>query len=69
MLRFGQPGEPLAELTRVGWVLMCPRKETKINKLMRRKNCMDDYDYDRLDVLCATDIVRDDITVHQDFKN
>ena len=36
---------------------------------MRRKNCMDDYDYDRLDVLCATDIVRDDIAVHQDFKN
>ena len=36
---------------------------------MRRKNCMDDYDYDRLDVLCATDTVRDDIPVHQDFKN
>ena len=34
MPRVGKPVEPMAELTRFGWVLMSPRKEAKINKVM-----------------------------------
>ena len=35
--RVGQLGEPMVELTRFEWVLMSPRKESEINKLMCTK--------------------------------
>lgn len=44
MPRVGKPVEPMAELTRFGWVLMSPRKEAKINKVMWRKTCIDYYE-------------------------
>lgn len=44
MPRVGRPVESMAELTRFGWVLMSPRKEAKINKVMWRKTCIDYYE-------------------------
>ena len=71
MPRVGQPGESVAELTIAhGWVLMTHGKEVEINKLMCMKTSIDDYEnLCRLDALGVTDIICNDITVHQDFKN
>ena len=69
MPRVGQPGEPVAELTRLGWVLMSPGKEVELSKLMVIKTSTDDYEnLYRLDVLGVTDSVSDEGTVHQEFK-
>ena len=69
MPRVGQPGEPIAELTRLGWVLMSPGKEVELSKLMIIKTSTDDYEnLYRLDVLGVTDSVSDEGTVHQEFK-
>ena len=69
MPRVGQPGEPVAELTRLGWVLMSPGKEVELSKLMVIKTSTDDYEnLYRLDVLGVTDSVSDEVTVHQKFK-
>ena len=73
MPRVGQPGEPVAELTRLGWVLMSPGKEVELSKLMVIKTSTDDYeDLYRLEVLGVTDSVTDSVsdegTVHQEFK-
>ena len=63
----GQLGKPVAELTHLGWLLMFPGKEVKINKLMCMKTSIEDYEnLCRLDVLDVIDIARGDIKVHQD---
>ena len=58
MPRVGPPSESVAELTH--WVLlMSPRKEAKLNKLMYTKTSIDGYDnICRLYVFSLTDIVR-----------
>ena len=67
MPRVGQPGEPVAELTRLGWVLMSPGKEVELRKLMVIKTSTDDYEnLYRLDVLGVKH--SDEGTVHQEFK-
>ena len=38
----GQPREPVAELTRLGWVLMSPGKEVELSKLIVIKTFTDD---------------------------
>ena len=49
---------------------MSPGKEAELNKLKCRKTSIDDYGNPcRLDVLGETDILRDDSTVYQDFKD
>ena len=69
MPRVGQPGEPVAELARLDWVLMSPGKEVELSKLMVIKTSTDDYEnLYRLDVLGVTDSVRDESTVHQEIK-
>ena len=69
MPKVGQPGEPIAELTRLGWVLMSPGKEVELNKSMVIKTSTDDYEHlYRLDVLGVTGSVSDEGTVHQEFK-
>ena len=69
MPKVGQPGETIAELTRLGWVLMSPGEELELNKLMVIKTSTDDYEHIyRLDVLGVTDSVSDEGTVHQEFK-
>ena len=61
MPRVGQPGEPIAELTRLGWVLMSPGEEVELGKLMVLKTSTDDYEnLYRLDVLELTDSVSDE---------
>ena len=70
MPRVGQPGEPIAELTRLGWVLMSPGEEVELGKLMVLKTSTDDYEnLYRLDVLELTDSVSDEYNVHQEFKD
>ena len=70
MPRVEQIGELLDELKRFGWVLMSPRKEAEINKLICTKTSIDDYEnLCILDVFGVTDIASDDIAVHQDFKD
>ena len=44
MPRLGKPGEPAAELTRFGWVLMSPGKEVELSKLIVIKTSTDDYE-------------------------
>ena len=71
--RLGQPGQTVAKLTRLGWVLMSPGKEVELSKLMVIKTSTDHYeDLYRLDVLGVTDSVTDSVsdegTVHQEFK-
>ena len=69
MPRAGQPGERIAELTRLGWVLMSPGEEVELGKLMVIKTSIDDYEnLYRLDVLELTDSVSDEYNVHQEFK-
>ena len=64
MPRVGQPGGPIAELTRLGWVLISPGKELELRKLMVIKTSTDDYEnLYRLDVLGVTDSVSDEVAV------
>ena len=70
MLRVGQFGEPVAELTRFGLVLRSPGKEVEINKLMCTKTSINDCEnLCRSNVLSVTDVARDDTAVYQDFKD
>ena len=69
MPRLGQPGEPIAELTRLGWVLMSSGREVELSKLMVMKTYTVNYEnLYRLDVLVVTDSVSDEGIVHQEFK-
>ena len=43
MSRVGQPGEPVAELTHLSWLLMSTPKEAELNELMCTKTSIDDY--------------------------
>ena len=53
MPRVRQPGNPVAELTHFGWVLMSPGKEVETKILMRAKTVIDHGEnLYRLDVLC-----------------
>ena len=52
MLKVGQPGDPVAEPTSFGWVLMSPEKETEVNELMCAMTSIDNYEnLCRLDAL------------------
>ena len=59
MPRVRQPGEPVEELTRFGWILIPrPGKEAELNKLLCTKTSIDDHGiFCRLDILGITDIV------------
>ena len=60
----------MAKITHFGWVLTTPRKEVETNKLMCTKTFIDDQEnLCRVDVLGVADIARDDVAVHQDFKD
>ena len=68
MPRAGLPGQSVAELTRLGWVLMSPAKEVQLSKLMVIKTSTVNYENcDRLDVLGVADSVNNEGTVHQEF--
>ena len=52
--KVGQPGEPVAELTKPGWVVIFHGQETSVTKMLFSKTSVHDYDnlchFDVLDV-------------------
>ena len=54
--RVGQPGEPIAELTKLGWVVISPEQETSVTKMLFSKTSVHDYkNLCNLDVLGVKD--------------
>ena len=51
--RVGQPGEPIAEMTRLDWVVISPGQESGLINIMFCKTSVDDYEN-----LCSIDVVR-----------
>ena len=50
--RVGKPGEPIAELTRLGWVVISPGQESGLTNMMFSKTSIHDYEnLHSLDVL------------------
>ena len=49
--RVGQPGEPIAELTRLGWVVISPGQESGLTNMFS-KNSVHDYEN-----LCSLDVL------------
>eukprot|EP00112_Aurelia_sp_Birch-Aquarium-sp1_P013324 Seg2820.4 transcript_id=Seg2820.4/GoldUCD/mRNA.D3Y31 product="hypothetical protein" protein_id=Seg2820.4/GoldUCD/D3Y31 len=68
--RKGDPGEPVAELTALGWTVMSPGKEADLSSIYLTRSSTADYeDLCRLDVLGLEDRTSDDqATVFEDFK-
>ena len=60
----GSPGEPVAELTRFGWVFMSPGNEIDLNNLLLSRTSIDNYKkLCNLDVLGVQDIPK----THEDM--
>ena len=60
----GSPGEPVAELTRFGWVIMSPGNEIDLNNLLLSRTSIDNYKkLCNLDVLGVQDIPK----THEDM--
>lgn len=68
--RVGQPGEPVAELTKFGWTLLSPGTEDDLTKTLFAKSSVEDYrKLCDLDVLGLENQLDGDETVYQDFKD
>ena len=64
--RVGSPGEPVAELTQFGWVIISPGNEIDLNNLMLLRKSIDDYEnFCNLDVLGVEDVQES----HEDIAN
>ena len=50
--KVGQPGEPIAELTKLGWVVISPRQETSVTEKLFPKTLVHDYEN-----LCNLDVL------------
>ena len=68
--RVGQPGEPIAELTKLGWVVISPGQESGVTNMMFSKTSAHDYEN-----LCSLDVLgvkeehaRRDEVVYDKFK-
>ena len=68
--RVGKPGQPIAERTRLGWVLMSPGREDVTSPLLLTRSVSTDYEQ-----LCSLDVLgladkpeNDQGTVYQEFK-
>ena len=68
--RVGQPGEPIAEVTRLGWVVISPSQESGLTNMMLSKTSLHDYKN-----LCSLDVlgvkekhVRREEVVYDEFK-
>jgi hypothetical protein len=68
--RIGKPGEPIAELTKLGWTIVSPGGEAGMSKMLETQTTVLDYDnLCRLDVLGLQDHPTGDQTsVYDDFK-
>ena len=67
--RIGQPGEPIAELTKLGWVLTSPGQEETSTNMLFSKTSIHDYEN-----LCTLDVLgiednhcKHNDMVHEDF--
>ena len=72
MPRVGSPGEPVAELTQFGWVIISPGNEIDLNNLMLSRTSIDDYEkLCNLDVLGVQDIPKshEDISITTSKNN
>ena len=47
-----QPGEPIVELTKLGWVVIFPGQENSITKMLFPKTLVHDYEH-----LCHLDVL------------
>ena len=66
----GEPGEPVAELTKFGWTLLSPGTEEDLTKSLFARSSMEDYrKLCDLDVLGLEDQSNGDETIYQDFKD
>ncbi|XP_068681587.1 uncharacterized protein [Montipora foliosa] len=69
--KIGKPGEPVAELTQLGWVIMSPAKEAVdiTNMLLTQTSHLDYEELYRLDTLGLPDKpTNDQRTVYAEFK-
>lgn len=68
--RVGKPGEPVAELTRLGWTIMSPGKEADLTDMFLTQTSTCDYEQlSRLDVLGLEDRPPgDQKSVYEEFK-
>ena len=68
--RIGKPGEPIAELTRLGWTIMSPGNEPDLTNMFLTQTSVTDYEeLCRLDVLGLEDFpTGDQENVYAEFK-
>ena len=68
--KIGQPGEPVAELTKFGWTILLPGKEMDLSNMLLTQTAAADYKrLCRLDVLGLKDSpLGDQEIVHEEFK-
>ena len=68
--KIGQPGEPVAELTKFGWTILLPGKEMDLSNMLLTQTAAADYErLCRLDVLGLKDYpLGDQEIVHEEFK-
>ena len=68
--RIGKPGEPIAELTRLGWTIMSPGNEPDLTNMFLTQTSVTDYEeLCRLDVLGLEDFpTGDQENVYADEK-
>ena len=68
--RVGRDGEPVAELTKMGWFMMSPGAEVDRNKMLLTQTSQSDYEgLCRVDVLGLVDAADNDQgAVHAEFK-
>ena len=66
--RVGTPGQPIAEYTKFGWVIMSPGKDLDFSEVYLTRSVSEDYDK-----LCSLDVLgiedTDDQNVYSDFKD
>ena len=69
-MRVGNPGEPIAKYTRLGWTLMSPGKVGEHESMMLIRSTIEDYSQ-----LCVLDVLgledkpnEDQSTVYDEFK-
>ncbi len=68
--KVGNPGEPVAELTKLGWTILSPGNETNLTKMLLTQTSPTDYEnLCRLDVLGLQDHpTGDQSSVYKEFK-
>ncbi|KAK3704454.1 hypothetical protein QZH41_003417 [Actinostola sp. cb2023] len=68
--KLGNPGEPIAELTRLGWTILSPGKEPDVSSMFLTQTSTTDYEnLCKLDVLGLEDQLKDHHdNVYEEFK-